>query len=44
MRNKIFPITAHSMSKNILGIEYKGVRSKRIAVINPKNNKKNAYL
>lgn len=33
MRNKIFPITALSIPKNILGIESKGLGDRRIVVL-----------
>lgn len=33
MRNKIFPITALSMSENILGIDSKGLGDRRIVVL-----------
>lgn len=38
MRNKIFPITALSMSENILGIDSKGLGDRRIVVNNVKKS------
>lgn len=38
MRNKIFPITALSIPKNILGIESKGLGDRRIVVNNVKKS------
>lgn len=36
MRKQKFPITAPSMPENILGIECKQLRNKRILALNPK--------